>query len=305
MKEFELMLAATLEGSLQDLRYPVLGSPKIDGFRATVRGGVLLSRNMKPIPNLELQKRYGRVELDGLDGELITGRPTNPSVFNESSRVVRAAGADASTTAFYVFDMWNIGGGFSDRYANTTARAGFYGAALNIHPVEHRLLGSPEEATDWETVWVGMGYEGMMTRDPSGHYKNGRSTMVEQGLVKVKRFSDSECVIEEVIQEQENTNLDEKDAFGRVKRSTKKAGMVPKATVGGFHVRGLNGRWKGVPFRCGTGTLTQEQCDALFKVRGLLPGRSFTFKWFPYGSMDAPRFPGFLKAEWLSDLVAL
>lgn len=307
-KNFEPMLAATLEPGMATT-WPKLASPKLDGFRALVRKSTLLSRNMKPIPNQELQARYGRPEFEGLDGELITGLPWAPGVFNLSSRVVRNAGADASCTGFYVFDLWNVGGKFADRFAQVVARCGLYStgiqASLQLWPVEHVLATNEVMAKDLEESWLARGYEGMMLRDPNGVYKNGRSTLAEGGLLKVKRFEDAECVILECIEERKNTNANEGDAFGRTKRSTKKEGLVGKDTLGGFLVRGVNGKYKGQEFRCGTGVLTQTQCVALWRVRGSLKGREFTYKFFPSGTVDLPRFPMFLKADWLVDLVML
>ena len=43
----KVMLAATVD-SVEQLRYPLLGSPKLDGVRAIVIDGVVYSRNMKP-----------------------------------------------------------------------------------------------------------------------------------------------------------------------------------------------------------------------------------------------------------------
>src|SRR5512139_310093 len=68
------MLAAAAPTELAGLPYPLLASPKLDGVRATVQGGVVLSRSLKPLPNRFVQARYGRPEFEGLDGELSCGR---------------------------------------------------------------------------------------------------------------------------------------------------------------------------------------------------------------------------------------
>ena len=59
MKEFKPMLSASVE-DVKTLRLPLLGSPKLDGIRAMVRDGVLVSRNMKPIPNVWTQRLLGK-----------------------------------------------------------------------------------------------------------------------------------------------------------------------------------------------------------------------------------------------------
>ena len=48
------MLAALCE-DVTKLRYPVIASPKLDGIRALVIDGQLVSRTLKPIPNRYVQ----------------------------------------------------------------------------------------------------------------------------------------------------------------------------------------------------------------------------------------------------------
>ena len=75
---FRPMLAGTIT-KLSQVKYPVLGSCKLDGVRAVVREGMLLSRSLKPIPNKFLQKQFSMLE--GFDGELILGDPDDDDVF--------------------------------------------------------------------------------------------------------------------------------------------------------------------------------------------------------------------------------
>ena len=58
---------ALADDELPRLRYPLYGSYKLDGIRASVQDGVLLSSTLKPIPNRELQTLWGRPEFNGLD----------------------------------------------------------------------------------------------------------------------------------------------------------------------------------------------------------------------------------------------
>jgi DNA ligase-1 len=49
------------------LKFPLLASAKIDGVRALVKDGKVLSRSLKPIPNRHVQEMFG--SLEGADGE--------------------------------------------------------------------------------------------------------------------------------------------------------------------------------------------------------------------------------------------
>ena len=121
--------------------FPVWASPKLDGYRTMVQRGVLTSRGGLAVANRELQRRYGRKDLEGLDGELCTGRPTAANVFNATSRVVRKAEADASTTALYAIDTftgqsdfaWNlqVNDAESDRIGRA-AHIDFLAAHINV-----------------------------------------------------------------------------------------------------------------------------------------------------------------------------
>lgn len=280
------MLSATA-GDLADLRYPLLASPKLDGVRALVVGGVLVTRNLTPVLNRELQARYGHRAYNGLDGELCAGLCTDPGVFQLTSSIVRSRDKIADSVYFHVFDNWQAAGPFTARF-DTLEDSMERGIIVVPHtPIKNGVaLGRYEEGM------VGRGYEGVMTRDPQGGYKWGRSTLAEQGLVKVKRFQDDEAVILEVIEGQQNTNVAEKDALGQAKRSTHKAGMVGKGCVGAFRVQALTGPYKGKEFFVGAGTLTAEERKRYW---GNLPAKVLTFKYFPTGSKDIPRFPLFLR----------
>ena len=60
MKIIKPMLAETLEiendSQLENLKYPVLGTPKLDGIRCLKIDDNVLSRKFKEIPNNHVQK---------------------------------------------------------------------------------------------------------------------------------------------------------------------------------------------------------------------------------------------------------
>lgn len=63
-------LAATFD--IKKDKLPLyLASPKIDGIRARVVGGVVLSRSGAPLPSRAVQGAFGHLE--GLEGEIVQG----------------------------------------------------------------------------------------------------------------------------------------------------------------------------------------------------------------------------------------
>ena len=77
------------------LKYPCIASPKLDGVRGLVSGGSVLSRSLKQIPNKFVQEMLGGYPpLDGFDGELIVGSPTDKNCYmRRSSRGTRPRAA--------------------------------------------------------------------------------------------------------------------------------------------------------------------------------------------------------------------
>lgn len=283
---FEPMLAPSKTPDTSKLKYPMLASYKLDGIRATVQNGVLLSRNMKPIANKNVQERFKDLP-NGLDGELIVGDPFGEGVFQRTSSVVMSHDKPAEDVTFHVFDI---------HVENTPFKARLelvgFPESLPKHTikVEHWEVLNESELLIVENNALEAGYEGLMLRSPDGPYREGRSTAREGYLFKIKRFMDSEAEILDTFEEMENTNEAGVDELGHTERSSSKSGMVGKGTLGGFQVRDLKTR---VAFRIGGG-LTAEQRANLWAIRAELPGQIVKYKYFPVGVKDKPRFPVFL-----------
>src|ERR1019366_2010177 len=83
---FKPMLASHCKDESK-LKFPVLVSDKLDGVRATVQGGQLLSRSLKPIRNKNVQKLFKGLP-EGLDGELIFGDPLSLTRYRATRPIV-------------------------------------------------------------------------------------------------------------------------------------------------------------------------------------------------------------------------
>jgi DNA ligase-1 len=71
MSKFKPMLAASTVPDLNDINYPVMASPKLDGIRCVTPNGDVLSRNLKAIPNHHVRHTLQALRVQGLDGELM------------------------------------------------------------------------------------------------------------------------------------------------------------------------------------------------------------------------------------------
>lgn len=275
---FKPMLASPAD--LDTLRYPLLASPKLDGIRAVVLGGRVLSRKLLEIPNRHVQTLLGRLE--GMDGELILGDPTAPDVYRKTNSAVMSHDGEPPIT-FYVFDWVKRPElPYEERMHKALHLLGDREYA-RWHLQER--IDDREDLEFFEAQWVNQGYEGLMLRDPRAPYKFGRSTAKEQILLKVKRFEDSEAQILGVEEEMANLNEAGRDALGRTKRSHAKAGKVGKGTMGALLVRDLK---TGVEFSLGGGFTAADRAGAWE------PGEIVKYKFFPVGVKDKPRHPIFI-----------
>jgi DNA ligase-1 len=131
-----------------------------------------------------------------------------------------------------------------------------------------------------------------MLRSVEGPYKQGRSTLNQGWLLKVKRYVDAEAMILDCYAEQENTNEEFKNELGRTARSSAMAGKVDKAQLGGFNVVGAVGSpYNGIDFKVSSSSITHDERKELWAQRDDLKGKMITYKFFPCGSDVRPRHP--------------
>jgi DNA ligase-1 len=268
-----LLAAKTTDSDLQRLPYPMLLSPKIDGVRALVRNGVLVSRTMKPIPNLHTQALFGRDELEGMDGELVVGNPWDSNLMQNTMSGVMSRGG-IPHVSFHVFDKWDVSKPFQERLVYAKVLAEQF-EEFGVKFVEHQLTQTYLGVIWHESEYIQQGYEGVMLRSLNGPYKQNRSTLREAILLKVKRFEDAEATVIGYEPLYRNLNAQEKDERGYAKRSTHQANQ------------------SGTTFSIGSG-FSEADRRLAWTEREKLVGRIVTYKTFKVtGVKDKPRFPIF------------
>lgn len=282
---------------VEQLRYPVLATPKFDGIRCLCISPVVLgykeqrcipvSRNLRAIANEFIRDNIERFCPPGLDGELIVG-----DTFQETSSAVMSHGGRPDTFRYYVFDFVNRFSE-SDRLVPYHKRLDVL-SGLHLPPFCVKVL--PQICDDaigvnsYEVACLNQGYEGIMTRTPGSPYKFGRSTWKEQYLLKIKRFEDSEAEVLEVIEKMTNTNEPTQSATGHQVRSTHSEGLVPAGTMGALRVRDLKTK---IEFSVGTG-FDDLQRASVWAFRSTYVSSIIKYKFQPHGVKEAPRFPVFI-----------
>lgn len=264
------------------LSFPVLASPKLDGIRSLKIKGKAQSRKFIEIPNEHIQDMFKSLP-NNLDGELMIKGGT----FNQIQSAVMSEDGTPDVE-YWVFDY--VSSGIATPYHVRMQELEALDLPAWCIKVIPKLINNVDELMKYEADCLAQGYEGVMVRSLEGPYKCGRSTVNEGYLLKIKRFKDSEAIILDLQERMHNGNEAQKDAFGRTKRSSHKANLVPDGTLGKFVVRDLKSN---VEFDIGTGmddALRQEIWDHKRKYLGKI----VKYKYQEAGMKDKPRFPVFL-----------
>lgn len=285
---FKVMLAS--DADLTKLRFPLLASPKLDGIRAYVRDGLVLSRSNKPIPNKNVQRKFSG--LKNFDGELIVGEPTSKTVYRDTVSVVMSHDAPAVDVQFFAFDHIAM---LDCSYVRRRDELDVRGHN-DVFEHEQQLIWDEFELQNYEEVCLNKGYEGLILRDPNGRYKCGRSTAREGLLLKLKRFVDAEATVVGFEERMHNGNEATTNELGRTKRSSHKENKTGRGDLGALVVE-----MNGVRFNIGTGFLDSERAEIWANQEKYL-GTLAKFKYFPIGVKDAPRHPVFLGWRDRSDM---
>ena len=303
------MLAEDFEES--KLRFPLGAQPKIDGVRGLNMLGRLTGRSLKAHKNKYTTAFYSRSCLIGMDGELAANHECHADLCRLTSSAVGTI-AGEPYTLWWLFDYVTVETKkltYKDRYQALVERVRELYHIDNevwqhVRVVPMVVCNNLNELLTLETKWLEEGYEGVCIRRLDGMHKEGRSTVREGGLLRIKRFIEAEALITQVLEGEENCNEAQTNELGKTFRSSHKSNMLPNRQVGSLR-----------------GTLLADIYDPITKVKLLEKGQEITispgnmshdmrknywlhpeellqhvvkFKFFPKGLKDKPRFPTFV-----------
>jgi DNA ligase-1 len=296
----------------EQLKYPLLASPKLDGIRCVVKRPVMadissdleigedtlapyaaLSRSLISLPSRQVQSLFS--DFQEMDGELIVGNETDHDVYNRTQSYVMSDNKPADDLKFRVFDCAdeNIADEpFIARleYARDQIR---YFNNVSKHAraelVEHVLCHNKADVISYEEWALEEGYEGVMLRAPNGRYKHNKGTFKEGLIYKLKREQDDEFAIIGFKEAYTNVNELLVDEKGYAKRSTTAAGLVPSDTLGKFVVL-----YNDIPIDVAPGVAKHPQRKYIWDHQEEFLGRIITVRHFTKGAKDLLRFPRFI-----------
>ena len=282
--EMKPMLASNAE--ISKLKYPVIIQPKIDGVRALNISGRLCGRSLKSFANRHTTEVFSRPEFAGLDGEMIAGEdPTADGLCRATTSALNSILGEPEVT-WWIFDSHGPMN-YQMRYADAVLRVGRL-SDPRIRIVPQKLAWCREDILEAEEQFTSEGYEGLIIRDPQGSYKEGRSTVKEGGLLRIKRWEDSEMIVDRVEEGRHNANVATTNALGHTERSTHQENMIPNGQVGRLIGRDLK---TGQEVTTSPGKLTKAERIFYFEQQQEILGRIAKYKFFPTGGKDKPRMP--------------
>jgi len=272
--------------AMKKLRYPVFVTEKKDGIRALKVSTNLVSRTLKPIPNSSIRIRSYSLPT-GYDMELFNAELKYEQI---ESIVMSREHKDSDLVQFHVLDNFNIEGAtYEQRIWSINKDINCWSDCPFVfeYPTAYT---TPERLFDIFLDTEQSGGEGICFRTPNSHYKQGRSTLKEQYLVKLCRNLTSEAVIEGFEEQMENGNVEQRNAIGAMDRSSCKANLYGKDTLGSLIVRDLK---SGLVFNIGTGFNDAMRFN-IWHEQSNTKGKIITYK-YKGGGKDLPRCPVFMR----------
>ena len=277
-----------------NLRYPLLCSPKIDGIRGCSRGGVVTSRSGEPLPSRQVQEELG-AELHWVDCEITEGKPNDFGVYNRTQSHVMSDDSPGALS-YHVFDFIHPDALHLPFYERLEEAKAIVNEVNSRHPsplaenrynlVEHVEIEGYQDLLLYEHAMLEQGWEGIMGRDPVAPYKQGKATYNQGWLYKFKRFTDTEAILVGFEEQLTNSNEQTRSELGYAKRSTAKAGMLPAGTLGKFIVH-----WQGTDLTVGCGVFTHKERQHIWDNQEEYRYKLLKFRYFSHGVKDLPRFP--------------
>jgi DNA ligase 1 len=285
----------SIERELQDLTYPLITSPKIDGIRVLQHPRLgAVTRKMKAVPNYHVWETMKAAGINYLDGEVTVGPPCTTGdgtdVFNRTTCIMGREGAPVFQ--YHVFDTFEDATlPYHQRYNRVENLVHDRKDLYWLRLLKFNLAWSPEDVLRLEGEYLEEGYEGIMLRHFDGQYKFGRSTLKQQHLIKIKRVEDDDAEIIDILPRRKNMNELTRDEQGYAKRSSHKDNKVELPMVGRFIVRSSSFK---ETFGIGSG-FDHVSAARWWEQKDSLKGQTITFKYQKCGTIDKPRHPIFLR----------
>ena len=316
MKPFRPMKAVDVKEP-DELGFPLLAQLKVDGVYALVRNRELLGRSLKPFKNEFISETLSSEKFEGFVGELVH---TPKGSFVEMNRedACRSTTSCVNTIkkdwewTWVLFDYVHpdyIELPYSERMTHLSETvlpellASEQLPIIDIGNFSDKVFGgfsitnSGEEVEHFYQKSLDMGYEGLILRCPQGKWKNGRSTLREQLLMRMKPQSDKEAVVIGVVEAMQNNNPETINELGYTERSSHQENKTGKGIVGSLLAIDVE---TGMQITIGAGKLDHSERAVLLDNPPI--GWIAKYRSMDTGVKNLPRFPRFMEWRAIEDM---
>jgi hypothetical protein len=211
--------------------------PKLNGVRGINQEGRLYARSLKRLANEFTNLLFDQPAFSNLDGELVVGQFNHEDVFTITSGALRSI-SGAPDVCWYVFDLYHPTAPYLTRLRmrDKVLASGGFSHPERVKAIPWRIVKSDAELEAYSEEVVADGYEGLVLRDPSAQYKQGRSTDAEQSFLRYCGWLRSEAIILEIHEGTVNNNESVVNELGYKRKATVKANCVGSGRPGSFTV---------------------------------------------------------------------
>ena len=289
------------------VRFPIGMQPKIDGVRSVYLNNKFTGRSLKGHNNLYVNKKFGHPIYTGLDGEMASLHECHPDLCRITTGDLNRIKGEPNIT-WHCFDYitdntYHLK--YLDRYKYLHERLNQikkespeHHSCLKLIPMI--IANDLEELNKQDARFLELGYEGSILRDLDGLYKEGRSTVKEGGLLRIKRFIEEDARVIRIIEGNANENEAQTNPLGRTERSSSQDGMIPNGMIGSLECIDLK---TGNLIIVSAGSMSHDLRKYYFENPHLILGQIIKYKHFPKGVLNKPRFPTFQCIRMKSDIV--
>ncbi len=290
---------------LEKVKFPCFVMPKIDGVRGLNHEGQLYGRSMKRFDNVFTTAYYSKPMYSGFEGEFAAGDETDTDLCRKTTSALTTIKGEPVLT-WHIFDictptLHNM------QYPSRYAMANEYlmisheqGLLLELKMIPGYVVKNMDELLEWEEIWLEAGYEGMIGRSLDGIYKNGRATAREGAYWRLKRFVQEDAIVLSLEEGQTNGNDAQINELGMTFRSTHQENMIPNGMVGALMCKDVK---TGEIIKVGAGKMKHAERFDYFNNPEKIVNKVITYKKFPKGVKDKPRFPIFVSLRADFDLI--
>jgi DNA ligase-1 len=289
------------------LVFPLGAQPKIDGVRGLTTEGHLTGRSLKKHKNKYTTAFYSIPEYAHLDGELAAQDERHSDLCRITSSALSTIKGEPFTF-WHVFDCLRkevVAAPYVERHKYLTQLIAYeqsQGRCTHARVVPMTICETLGELLRLDEQWLEMGYEGTIIRGLNAPHKEGRSTVLQGQLLRIKRFIEAEALVLAIEEGNANENVAQTNELGRTFRTSHKDNKVPNGHVGNMHCEVLvDVVWEDVVvlsagqiITVSPGNMDHGMRKHYFDNPSELVGHGIKFKFFPKGIKDKPRFPTYV-----------